>query len=216
MNCFSLPHEPIPAPPMFCGDSQAEDDEEEENIEIYRLSGRVEEKKVPFSRSQSYSEGCITRQTNSPGRVQQAHSHLALLDETEVGLQQQFLNNKIINKDPYSTTQFVNKNGFIGHNHFHDQTNPNNNTNKTVFNLEKCDKNEEGEHHSCLQTLETVVAVQQEQISVLRNTLKELAATYTRREQSLLAKIVALQRDSLIQPPAQCPPPVPQHKKVML
>ncbi|KAK7066501.1 hypothetical protein SK128_028645, partial [Halocaridina rubra] len=49
-------------------------------------------------------------------------------------------------------------------------------------------------NHSCLHTLHTVVACQQEQIAVLQATLRDLAVTYTHREKALLKKVRQLQQ----------------------
>ena len=238
MNCFSLPHEPIPAPPMFCGDSQAEEDEDDDEDNI----ANENRNKVPhpFSRSQSYSEGCRGHITSHPSsyNLQQAHSHLGLLEEPD--------ENEAPQQCPYNQNYFQ-QNGFQQNVHFNNQRTPplSMKSNKFLNDYNRLrprsscslsdsdsgtvprhynysDSNSDvlptlntsqsldldtphseasGGGHSCLHTLETVVAVQQEQISVLRNTLKELASTYTRREQALLAKIVTLQKNALVKLP---------------
>ncbi|KAK8722142.1 hypothetical protein OTU49_012495, partial [Cherax quadricarinatus] len=139
-----LPHEPIPAPPMFSGESPGvADTSEEESLYgglLERLRGDQEEETWPagLPRSQSYTEGSL-QQAAMPS-LTHAQSHHALLEDPPP-------------QDPPTSS------------------------------------------HSCLHVLHTVVACQQEQIGVLQATLRDLAATYTRRERALLAKLSALQED---------------------
>lgn len=144
-----LPHEPIPAPPMFSGESPGVPDtttSEEESLYgglLERLRGGPEEEEAwpSLPRSQSYSEGSL-QQAAAPA-LPHAQSHHALLDDPAPQQQQQ--------------------------------------------------QQQQGSH-SCLHALHTVVACQQEQIGVLQATLRDLAATYTRRERALLARLATLQQ----------------------
>ncbi|XP_066939191.1 uncharacterized protein [Macrobrachium rosenbergii] len=147
-----LPHQPIPAPPMFSGDSPGLPDTTSEEslyggmLEYLRRGDQEEEAAgggVP--RSQSYTEG-IVQQPQEP-QMMHAHSHNALLEESPAP-----------------------------------------------------EKKEGESKHSCLHTLHTVVACQQEQIAVLQATLRDLAVTYTHREKALLRKLHQLQHVTDRQP----------------
>ncbi|KAK4311826.1 hypothetical protein Pmani_016698 [Petrolisthes manimaculis] len=141
-----LPQGPIPAPPMFSGESPGTGDtaSEESLYEslLQRLRSQGDE---PWPagppRSQSYTEGSL--QQAAEGAIPHAQSHHALLQDA---LPQQ----------------------------------------------------DNQDSHSCLHVLHTVVACQQEQIGVLQATLKDLAATYTRRERALLAKVATLQQKNSV------------------
>ncbi|XP_063884818.1 uncharacterized protein LOC135113507 [Scylla paramamosain] len=143
-----LPHEPIPAPPMFSGESPGVADTTSEEESLYgglldRLRDAPEEEAwLGLPRSQSYSEGSL-QQVSAPA-LPHAQSHHALLEDAAPPPQQQ--------------------------------------------------REQQEGSHSCLHALHTVVACQQEQIRVLQGTLRDLAATYTRRERSLLARLSALQQ----------------------
>lgn len=137
-----LPQGPIPAPPMFSGESPGTGDTASEEslyeslLERLRSQGDEAWPAGP-PRSQSYTEGSL--QQAAEGAIPHAQSHHALLQDIM----------------PPQDNQ---------------------------------------DSHSCLHVLHTVVACQQEQISVLQATLKDLAATYTRRERALLAKVATLQQ----------------------
>ncbi|XP_068232593.1 uncharacterized protein [Palaemon carinicauda] len=142
-----LPHQPIPAPPMFSGDSPGLPDTTSEEslysgVLEYLRRGEEEEATVGVvPRSQSYTEG-IAQQQQEP-QMMHAHSHNALMEESPTP-----------------------------------------------------EKKEVASQHSCLRTLHTVVACQQEQIAVLQATLRDLAVTYTHREKALLRKLHQLQQVS--------------------
>ncbi|XP_064103453.1 uncharacterized protein LOC135213422 [Macrobrachium nipponense] len=147
-----LPHQPIPAPPMFSGDSPGLPDTTSEEslyggmLEYLRRGDQEDEGTVGgVPRSQSYTEG-IVQQPQEP-QMMHAHSHNALLEESPTP-----------------------------------------------------EKKEGESKHSCLHTLHTVVACQQEQIAVLQATLRDLAVTYTHREKALLRKLHQLQHDTDQQP----------------
>ncbi|XP_071540835.1 uncharacterized protein [Panulirus ornatus] len=141
-----LPQEPIPAPPMFSGESPGVGDTTSEEESLYgglleRLRGDQEEETWPagLPRSQSYTEGSL-QEAAAPSLIH-AQSHHALLQD--------------LTPPP-----------------------------------------EKPDSHSCLHILHTVVACQQEQIGVLQATLRDLAATYTRRERALVAKLSLLQQEA--------------------
>ena len=81
-----LPHEPIPAPPMFSGESPgvADTTSEEESLyggllERLRDTPKEEEAWPGLPRSQSYSEGSL-QQASAPA-LPHAQSHHALLED---------------------------------------------------------------------------------------------------------------------------------------
>ena len=84
---LSLPHQPIPAPPMFSGDSPGLPDTTSEEslyggmLEYLRNGGGQQGETTPtgLPRSQSYTEGII-QQSQEP-QLMHAHSHNALLED---------------------------------------------------------------------------------------------------------------------------------------